>query len=33
MRALWRRNLVKVTDTGRRLDKADRDHLEHIVAH
>ena len=29
MRALRRRNLVKVTDTGRRLDKADQDHLEY----
>lgn len=32
MRALRRRNLVKAIDTGRQLDKAGRDHLEHIVA-
>ena len=32
MRALRRTNLVEAIDTGRKLDKADRDHLEHIVA-
>lgn len=32
MRALRRRNLVKAIDTGRKLDKADHDHLENIVA-
>ena len=26
------RKLVKTIDTGRKLDKADRDHLEHIAA-
>ncbi len=32
MRALRRRDLVKAIDTGRKLDKADRDDLERIVA-
>ena len=32
MRALRRRNLVETIDTGRKLDNADRDQLEHIVA-
>ena len=26
------KKLVKAIDTGRKLDKADRDHLEHIAA-
>ena len=32
MRALRRRKMVTAISTGRKLDKADRDHLEHIVA-
>jgi len=32
MGGVRRRNLVKVMDTGRKLDKADRDHLDHRVA-
>ena len=33
MRVLTRRNLVRVIDIGRKLDKADRDCLEPIVTH
>ena len=28
-----KRNVVRATDTGRDLDKADRDYLEPIVTH
>ena len=31
MRALTRKDLVRATNTGRQLNKADRDHLESIV--
>ena len=33
MRAPTRRNVVRATNTGRSLDKADRDYLEPIVTH
>ena len=33
MRAPTRRNVVRAKDTGRKLDKADRDYLEPIVTH
>ena len=31
--APMKRNGVRATDTGRKLDKADRDYLEPIVTH
>ena len=31
MRAPTKKNLVRATDTGRQLNKADHDHLESVV--